>query len=124
MIQRQQEDEDEGSFSESSLMSPQKSQKKLVSPQFSFSSPTPKKEQARLPLRPKSAGGEIKSSLKAAMKLLVSPVKKVKKASGMLSGSFHNLTSPRGVYCDEDEEENDNDNDMMLLCRELELLSD
>jgi hypothetical protein len=123
----------------------QKSQLELVSSrQFSFSSPTPRKERASPLLPPKSAGGERKSPFKAAMKLLVSPVKKVKKASVMLlSGSFHNLNFSPTVgsfddetYEDEDDEEENDDADetevekkntdftMMLLCRELELLSD
>jgi hypothetical protein len=62
------------------------------------------------------------------MKTLVSPVKK---ASDMLSGSFRNLNSPT-VYDEKEEEDGkaeelkrvNADSTLILLCRELELLSD
>ena len=62
------------------------------------------------------------------MKTLVSPVRK---ASDMLSDSFQSLTSPK-VYEEEEEDDGEaeefkkenNDLTLMLLCRELELLSD
>ena len=128
MIERKQEQQDEGSNG-LNLMSPQKSQQKLLSSQVSYSSPTQKKERVHPQLPPKSAGGERKSPFKAAIKLLVSPVKlfvspvkNVRKASGMLSDSFHDFNSSR-VY-EKDVEEDEEENDLILLCRELELLSD
>ena len=64
------------------------------------------------------------------MKTLVSPVRK---ASGMLSDSLKSLSSPK-VYEEEEEDDGEeeeeefkkenNDLTLMLLCRELELLSD
>jgi hypothetical protein len=139
MIQQRQEE----NAAEFNLLSPQRSQQtKLVSPRFSFSSPVPKKERAHPPLAPRSAPGARSTSFKSAMKTLVSPVKK---ASDMLSGSFHNTITQHSLsrVCkeqqNEDEEEKDYDDDddekeesknensdltLMLLCKELELLSD
>jgi hypothetical protein len=115
---------------EFNLVSPQRSQKNMKSPRLSFSSPRTKNEHAHPPLPPPLSGGERRSSFKAAMKTLVSPVKK---ASDMLrSGSFRNLNSPR-IISEEEEDEDDeaeefkkenNDLTLILLCRELELLSD
>jgi hypothetical protein len=145
--QQQLQDSHEGSAEFNLPMSPRRSPRQaqetrgstefnLVSPsqrsqknRSSFSTPRTKNEHAHPPLPPSPAGGERRSSFKAAMKTLASPVKK---AGDMLSGSFRNLNSPK-MICEEEEDEDDeaeefkkenNDLTLMLPCRELELLSD
>jgi hypothetical protein len=116
----------EGS-AEFNLVSPQRSPKKMQFPRLSFSSQRTKNEQHAHPPLP-SPSVEKRSSFKEAMKTLVSPVKK---AGNMLSDSFRDLNPPKVNEEEEGEEgeaeelkKENNDLTLMLLCRELELLSD
>jgi truncated hemoglobin YjbI len=126
-LRSQQQLQDFEGSAEFNLASPKRPPKKMQSPRFSISSPRTKVERHAHPPLP-SRSLERGSSFKAALKTLVSPVKK---AGNMLSDSFQNLNSPK-VYEEEEDEDGEaeefkkenNDLTLMLLCRELELLSD